>query len=68
MKTLSRSDIPSDFTYYRTESRVFYEYSRKYFVGMTLKIGKGYEYIKAGKILGLPFWMVIAEKIDREPT
>ncbi len=68
MKTLSRSDIPPDFIYYRTGSRVFYEYYKKYFVGMTLKIGKGYEYIKAGKILGLPFWMVIAEKIDREST
>ena len=67
MKTLSRSDIPADFTYYRTWSRVFYEYYKKYFVGMTMKIGKGYEYIKAWKILGLPFWMVIAEKVDIEP-
>lgn len=67
MKTLSRSLIPTDFTYYRTGSRVWYDYYRKYTRLIIHRIGSGYEFIKAGRIIG-NIYSVIAEKIDIEPT
>lgn len=68
MKTLNRADIPEDFSYYRTGSCVFYEYYQHYYTGFTERIGTGYEYIKADRILGTRLYSVIAEKIDIEPT
>lgn len=67
MKTLSRSLIPIDFSYYRTGSRVWYDYYRKYTWLIIHRIGSGYEFIKAGRIIG-NIYSVIAEKIDTEPT
>lgn len=67
MKTLDRSDIPEDFTYYRSGSRVFYEYYKKYTKMIVFRIGKWYEFIKAWRIIG-NIYRVNVEKIDQEPT
>ncbi len=67
MKTLSRENIPEDFSYYRTGSKVFYEYYRRYSRLLVHRIGKWYEFIRAGKIIG-NIYSVIAEKTDIEPT
>ncbi len=67
MKTLSRSDIPWDFVYYRTGSKVFYDYYAHYSQKMTEKIWVWYEFFKAGKIYW-EFYSVIFEKLDIEPT
>jgi hypothetical protein len=67
MKTISRSDIPTDFTYYRTGSRVFYDYYRTYVQSIIVRIGEWYQFIKAGKLFG-SFYSIIAEKVDIEPT
>lgn len=67
MKTISREHIPEDFSYYRTGSKVFYEYYKQYSRLLIHRIGTGYEFIRAGKILG-NIYSIIAEKIDREPT
>ena len=40
MKTLSRSLIPTDFSYYRTGSRVFFDYYKKYTDNIVERIGK----------------------------
>ncbi len=67
MKTLLRSDIPQDFSYYRTGSKVFYEYYKKYSHLLIFRIGKWYEFIRARKIIG-NIYSVIAEKTDIEPN
>lgn len=67
MKTLSRHLIPKDFTYYRTGSKVFYDYYKKYTDLIIERVGDGYEFIKAGRFLG-PLYTVIVEKIDVEMT
>lgn len=68
MKTIKRENIPKDFIYYRSASKVFYEYykNHKYFV--VKKTNNKYEFIKACKIFWNAFWSVIAEKTDIEPT
>ena len=38
MKTLLRQDIPEDFSYYRTGSRVFYEYYKNSSHKMTVRL------------------------------
>jgi hypothetical protein len=68
MKTLPRALIPADFTYYRTGSRVFYEYYKKHSSTMINRIGKGFSFMKMGRVFGSPFWSIIAEKIDQEPS
>jgi hypothetical protein len=67
MKTILRSDIPSDFSYYRTGSRVFYEYYKKYTQLVIHRVWSGHEFIKAWKIVG-KIYSIIAEKLDVEPT
>jgi len=67
MKTIPRESIPDDFSYYRTGSRVFYEYYRKYTRLIIERVGDGYEFMKIGKIVG-NFYSIIAEKIDTEPS
>lgn len=67
MKTLLRQDIPEDFVYYRTGSRVFYEYCREHFKGIAYRVGTGYGFFRAIRIFGLPFWSIAAEKIDENP-
>ncbi len=67
MKTLARSDIPRDYTYYRTGSRVWYDYYKKYTQLVIHRIGSGYEFIKAGPIVG-KIYSIIVEKIDTEPS
>ncbi len=67
MKTLDRSDIPQDFIYYRTGSKVFYDYYAHYSRKMTEMTGEWYEFFKAGRICW-NFYSVIFEKIDIEPT
>lgn len=67
METIDRSQIPADFSYYRTGSRVFFEYYRKHSKMLIHRVGKGYEFIKAGRIIG-NIYAVNAEKIDQEPT
>jgi hypothetical protein len=67
MKTVLRQDIPLDFTYYRTGSRVFYEYCARYFRGVTHRVGEGYIFFRAIRIFGLPFYSIAAEKVDANP-
>ncbi len=67
MKTIQRSEIPEDYIYYRTGSRVFYEYYRKYTYQLVEKIGKWYEFLTALKMLPW-FWSVSVEKHDEELT
>lgn len=68
MKTLLRQDIPKDFIYYRTGSKVFYEYYRELTKIHALRISENsYEFIKAWQIYQ-GVYSVIAEKIDREPS
>ena len=67
MKTILRSDIPKDFSYYRTGSKVFYEYYKNYTELIIHRIGKRYEFLRAGRIIG-NIYSVIIEKIDTEPT
>lgn len=67
MKTLPRSDIPADFSYYRTGSEVFYEYYKKYTKLIIDRRDDTYSFIKAGRIFS-SFYSVIAEKIDQEPS
>jgi Acetyltransferase (GNAT) domain len=65
MKTLHRSEIPEDYSYYRTWSRVFLEYSEKFTGSKIVRIGTGYTFASAFQILPR-FWTVSAEKIDTE--
>lgn len=67
MKTISRSDIPPNYTYYRTGSRVWFDYYKKYSRQVIHRIGSGYEFLRAERIFESPFWNVLAEKIDIEP-
>lgn len=67
MKTISRSEIPEDYTYYRTGSKVFYEYTKKYTSNIVEKIGKGYEFFTAMRFLG-GFSSISVEKQDEELT
>jgi hypothetical protein len=67
MKTLDRKSIPEDFIYYRSGSRVFFEYLKSlwsYIVGWTRE---GKEFFSALQIFPW-FWSVTAEKIDYELT
>jgi len=50
MKTLHRKDIPEDFSYYRTGSKVFYEYYKKY-SSKVIPLGKNNEFITAFQVL-----------------
>ncbi|MBC7498565.1 GNAT family N-acetyltransferase [Candidatus Gracilibacteria bacterium] len=67
MKTLSRSLIPNDFIYYRSGSRVFFDYYRKYTNNIVERIGKGYEFWTAWHIFP-GCWSIIVEKNDTELT
>lgn len=67
MKTISRSDLPEDYIYYRTGSKVFYEYYTQYSLKVTQRIGEWYEFFKAGRIFR-DFYSIIFEKIDVHPT
>ncbi len=67
MHILHRSLIPKDFTYYRTGSKVFYEYYRDCTNIKTLLTWDNFEFIKAWRMFG-NFYSIIAEKLDREPT
>ncbi len=67
MKTLLRSDIPWDFAYYRTGSKVFYDYYRQHSRLLLHRIDEGYTFLRAGHVFGNTY-SVIAEKIDIEPT
>ncbi len=67
MKTLSRSLIPPDFTYYRTGSRLFYEYYRRYTSHIVSRIGQWYEFWIAWNIFP-GWWSVTIEKNDTELT
>lgn len=65
MKTLHRSLIPEDFSYYRTGSRVFFEYYKKYTNTIVQKTGKWYDFLRAFKIFP-GFYSVVLEKNDTE--
>lgn len=65
MKPLHRSLIPTDFSYYRTGSRVFFDYYRKYSQSITEQIGKWYEFWTAWQALP-GWWSVTIEKQDTE--
>jgi hypothetical protein len=65
MKTIHRKDIPEDFIYYRSGSRVFFEYLksfRSYIISWTRE---GKEFFSAVRIFP-GWWSVTAEKIDTE--
>lgn len=66
MKTLHRKDIPTDFSYYRTGSKVFFEYYKKY-SSKVIPLGRNNEFITAFQILP-GFWTISAEKHDIEIT
>lgn len=68
MKTILRQDIPEDYTYYRSGSQAFFEYYKKYSSLLVARIGKGYEFLKARKLLGGAYWSVTVEKINHEVT
>jgi hypothetical protein len=68
MKPLHRSLIPTDFTYYRTGSRVFYDYYKKHSHTIIDRLGDSFSFIKMGRVFGSSFMSVIAEKIDIEPS
>ncbi len=67
MKTLERKDIPADFTYYRTASRIFYEYSMRYVREKIIKIGEKYGFAMASCFFPW-LWSVHIEKHDEEIT
>ena len=67
MKTLLRSLIPTDFSYYRTGSRVFHDYYRKYTNNIVERIGKWYEFWTGFQIFP-GVWSVSVEKNDTEIT
>ncbi|MBX9809242.1 GNAT family N-acetyltransferase [Candidatus Gracilibacteria bacterium] len=67
LKTIARSLIPENFSYYRTGSRVFYEYYKKYTNLVVEKTGKGYEFFRAFRVFP-GFYSVINEKNDTELT
>lgn len=68
MKTINRLFIPEDFIYYRTWSKVFYEYYKKYSKFLIEKINNWYEFIKIIKFFKFPIRFVVAEKTDIEPN
>ena len=47
MKTILREDIPLDFSYYRTGSRVFYDYYKKHTKLLIQRMTSGYEFLRA---------------------
>jgi hypothetical protein len=65
MKTIHRSLIPEDYTYYRTGSRVFLEYFQKCTSLVVGLIGKGSEFFIAFHVFP-GFWSVTVEKQDTE--
>lgn len=67
MKTLSRSLIPTDFAYYRTGSRLFYDYYRKYTGNIVERIGKWYGFWTGFQIFP-GVWSISVEKNDTELT
>lgn len=67
MKTLSRHLIPEDFSYYRTGSKIFYDYYRQYTKLIIDRIGYGHQFMKAGKVFP-NFYSIIVEKIDVAPS
>jgi hypothetical protein len=67
MKTLSRSLIPSDFSYYRTGSRVWFDYYQKFTRSIIGKIGSGYEFFTAFRVFP-GFYSISVEKHDEEIT
>jgi hypothetical protein len=67
MKTLSRKDIPEDFIYYRSGSRVFYEYLKQFRFYIVEKIHKRGDFFYAVQLLP-GFWSITAEKVDKEIT
>jgi hypothetical protein len=67
MKTIHRKDIPEDFIYYRSGSRVFFEYLksfRSYIISWTQEWK---EFFSAVRIFP-GWWSVTAEKTDHEVT
>jgi hypothetical protein len=67
MKTLQRKDIPEDFVYYRTASRVFLDFYKKFTKLKIIETGVGSQFMKAGRITR-NFFSVIADRIDIEPS
>lgn len=65
MKTLPRSDIPIDYTYYRTGSRIWFDYYKKFTRLLIWKIGSGYEFFTAFQALP-GFYSITVEKNDIE--
>lgn len=67
MKTILRQNLPLDFTYYRTGSKVFYDYYRKHTKLLIHRMTFWYEFLRAWKIYK-DFYSIIVEKIDQEPN
>ena len=67
MQTLNRKDIPEDFSYYRTGSKVFFDYYQNHKRLILHRLGSGYAFLRAARIIG-NIYSVIVEKADREPT
>ena len=65
MKTISRASIPADYTYYRTGSRVFYDYYTKYTKRIVQKTWKWNEFYTALRMFP-GFWNITVEKQDEE--
>ena len=67
MQTISRADIPADFSYYRTGSKVFYEYLSQFRSYLIREVNKRWDFFSAVQIFPW-FWSITAEKIDTEIT
>lgn len=67
MKTLSRSFIPTDYSYYRTGSRIWFDYYQKFTRSIIGKIWKWYEFFTAFRVFP-GFYSISVEKHDEEIT
>ncbi len=67
MKTLARSLIPTDYSYYRTGSRIWFNYYQKFTRSIIGKIGSWYEFFTTFRIFPW-FYSITIQKHDEEIT
>jgi hypothetical protein len=66
MRTISRADIPADYTYYRTHSQAFFTYVRGFLGTYCQQIAGTYQFFRIDRFL--PFLPIVSyEKVDTEP-
>lgn len=65
VKTLMRNLIPEDYVYYRSGSKVFFEYLSQFRSYIVKQVTKKWEFFSAVQILP-GFWSVNLEKVDFE--